>query len=59
MTRARQAEVERYRKAANEALHQLEWCVNYLHRIRKPEIAESIDKNRRFIEDRMRQRTRS
>ena len=61
MTRDSQADAERYRAAAEETLSQVEWCVNYLHRIRKPEIAESIDKNRRFIQRRMDapERTRS
>ncbi len=55
------ADAERYRAAAEATLSQVEWCVSYLHRIRKPEIAESIDKNRRFIQHRMDapERTRS
>jgi hypothetical protein len=47
-------ETERYRRAAEETLDQLDWCVNYLHRIRKPEIAEAIAKNRTKIRRRMR-----
>jgi hypothetical protein len=31
-------------------LEQLEWCVNYLHRIRKSPIAKAINKNRRHIQ---------
>jgi hypothetical protein len=49
----RDSQAERYRAAAEATLSQVEWCVSYLHRIRKPEIAESIDKNRRFIQQRM------
>jgi len=52
-TRAREREVARYRRAAEEALAQLEWCVSYLHRIQKSRIAEVIDKNRLFIQSRM------
>ena len=51
MTRDEQA--ERYRTAAEETLRQVDWCVQYLHRIRKRELAEAVDKNRRFIQDRL------
>jgi hypothetical protein len=47
--RRREEEIARYRLAAEETLDQLEWCVQYLHRIRKSRIAEAIDKNRRSI----------
>ena len=47
--RRREDEIARYRRAAEETLEQLEWCVNYLHRIRKSSIADVIDKNRRHI----------
>ena len=47
-------ETDRYRRAAEETLDQLDWCVNYLHRIRKPQIAEVIAKNRSTIRRRMR-----
>jgi hypothetical protein len=46
-------EIARYRRAAEEALDQLAWCVNYLHRIRKPDIAEAIENNRATIQRRM------
>jgi hypothetical protein len=46
---ARRGEAERYRLAAEEALNQLDWCVNYLYRIRKGGIARVIEKNRREI----------
>jgi len=46
-------DAERYRSAAQATLRQIEWCVAYLHRIRKSEIADSLDKNRRFIQDRL------
>jgi hypothetical protein len=42
-----------YRRAAEETLEQLSWCVNYLYRIRKPRIAAAVDKNRRSIRQRM------
>jgi hypothetical protein len=44
-------EIERYRRAAIEALGQLEWCVDYLYRVRKAELARAISRNRsRIIE---------
>jgi len=46
---ARQAEAERYRVAAWSALDQLDWCVDYLHRIRKPAIAAVVASNRSEI----------
>jgi hypothetical protein len=52
--RRRDEEISRYRLAAEETLEQLEWCVNYLHRIRKSSIADVIDKNRRQIRRQMR-----
>jgi len=51
--RRREDEIARYRLAAEETLEQLQWCVNYLHRARKPRIAEVIDKNRLQIRRQM------
>jgi hypothetical protein len=48
-------ETERYRRAAEETLDQLDWCVSYLYRIRKPQIAKAIERNRSAIRRRMRQ----
>lgn len=47
-------QAEQYRRAAEATLEQLDWCVDYLHRIRKPQIAEAIAKNRSTIRRRMR-----
>ena len=44
----------RYRRAAEETLDQLDWCVNYLYRIRKPGIAQAIARNRSTIRRRIR-----
>ena len=54
--RERQAdrEIERYREAANQALDQLEWCVDYLYRLRKPQIARVVARNRKQILHRLR-----
>jgi hypothetical protein len=42
-------EARRYREAADLALEHLEWCIRYLHRIRKPSIAEALRHNRTTI----------
>jgi hypothetical protein len=47
--RDRAREAERYREAAELALGQLQWSVNYLYRIRKSAIAEGLDHNREQI----------
>jgi hypothetical protein len=47
-------EAERYRAAAEETLNQLDWCIAYLHRIRKPKIAAALARNRSEIRRRMR-----
>ena len=44
-------ESERYRKAAVEALGQLEWCIEYLYEQHRTEIARTLSRNRtRIIE---------
>jgi hypothetical protein len=42
-------ESERYRRAAVQALEQLEWCVDYLYRVSKADIAKAISRNRNEI----------
>ena len=42
-------EADRYRAAAEHTLEDLEWCVNYLHKIRKPELANQLERNRKEI----------
>jgi hypothetical protein len=44
-TDTRISETARYRRAAEEGLHQLDWCVNFLYRMRKDRIAQVIEKN--------------
>ena len=46
-------EVERYRRAAEETLDQIDWCIGYLYRIRKPEIARAVERNRSTIRRQM------
>jgi hypothetical protein len=47
-------ESERYRRAAVEALGQLEWCIEYLHGQRRTEIARTLSRNRNRIIERAR-----
>ena len=42
-------EIERYREAAAAALEQLQWAINYLHRIKKGSIARGLERSRSQI----------
>ena len=53
---ARQNDIARYRKAAEQALQQVDACINYLRRIRKRELAARLEKNRNYIARRLRHR---
>ena len=46
---AKEEEADRYRRAADDALQQLDWAIGYLHGIRKVEISRALAKNRAFI----------
>ena len=48
--RDRAQEAERYREAAELALDHLQWCINYLYRIRKPTLARQLKRNRDHIQ---------
>ena len=50
---AAEADAERYRVAAEAALDQLDWCISYLHRIRKSPIAEAVARNQSDIRRRL------
>ena len=41
---------ERYRRAAEDALQQLDWCIGYLHGIRKVKISATLARNRTAIQ---------
>jgi hypothetical protein len=47
--RNRAREAKRYREAAELALDQLQWAINYLYRIRKSALAERLERNREHI----------
>jgi hypothetical protein len=42
-------DAERYRRAAEDALQQLDWCIGYLHGIRKVKISKALAQNRSVI----------
>ena len=42
-------ETDRYRRAAQDALEQLDWCIGYLHGIHKTKISSQLAKNRAHI----------
>jgi hypothetical protein len=44
-----EGEVERYRRATEDALQQLDWCIGYMHGSGKKGIARSLSKNRAYI----------
>jgi hypothetical protein len=50
---ARSDEAERYRKAAHLALDQIDWCVEYLRRLRKTAMSKQLAKNRSEIASRL------
>ena len=43
------SEAARYRRAAEDALQQLDWCIGYLHGIRKTKISRALSRNRSHI----------
>jgi len=45
----REPEVERYRQAAEDALQQLDWCIGYLHGIKKLDVSRALARNRSYI----------
>ena len=53
---SKQDEADRYRKAAEDALQQLDWAIGYLHGIRKVEISKALAKNRSYIRTRLMER---
>jgi hypothetical protein len=45
----KEQEADKYRKAAEDALQQLDWVIGYLHGIRKTDISRALAKNRSYI----------
>jgi predicted RNase H-like nuclease (RuvC/YqgF family) len=42
-------EVERYRRATEDLLQQVDWCIGYFHGCGKRAIARSLSVNRSFV----------
>jgi hypothetical protein len=49
-------ELERWRRAAEDALQQLDWAIGYLHGIKKHPEAKALAANRRIIRQRVLER---
>jgi hypothetical protein len=49
MRDARSQDMERYRRAVNDALQQLEWCIGYLYGIRRRRLSRALARNREQI----------
>ena len=49
MTVSKGSEAIRYRQAAEDALQQLDWCIGYLHGIRKSQLSARLAMNRTAI----------
>jgi hypothetical protein len=45
----RDDQADRYKRAAEDALQQLDWCIGYLHGIHKTDISRALAKNRSYI----------
>ncbi|MFL5976845.1 MAG: hypothetical protein ACJ76G_17140 [Solirubrobacterales bacterium] len=46
---SKQREADRYRRAAEDALQQLDWAIGYLHGIHKVDISRALARNRSYI----------
>ena len=53
MTDGASKDEELYRRAAEDALQQLDWAIGYLHGIRKTGISRALAKNRSHIRTRL------
>jgi hypothetical protein len=42
-------DVERYKRAMNDAFQQLDWCIGYLQGINKSHVARALSQNRQHI----------
>jgi len=50
---ANNGEADRYRRATEDLFQQLDWCIGYLHGIRKGDIAGVLSKNRSYIREKI------
>ena len=49
MAQALNNDAERYRKGMELAFQQMDWCIGYLHGIRKTNISRALAQNRLYI----------
>ena len=49
MAQALRNDTERYKKAMDLAFQQIDWCIGYLHGIRKTKISQALARNRLYI----------
>jgi hypothetical protein len=56
-TDALEEKVERYRRASEDALQQLDWCIGYLHGCGRKGIAAALAHNRSHIRRHLLQRS--
>lgn len=42
-------ELDEYKRAIDDAFQQLDWCIGYLHGIRKTRLSRALARNRSFI----------
>ena len=47
------SDTERYRRAAEDALQQLDWCIGHRHGIRKLDVSRALARNRTYIRTRL------
>ena len=47
------ADLREYRRAAEVALQQLDWCIGYLHRTGKTRASRALARNRSFIRSKL------
>jgi hypothetical protein len=52
-TKTRSSMEDRYRRAAEDALQQLDWAIGYLHGIHKTSISKALAQNRSYIRKRL------
>ncbi|HJR39650.1 MAG TPA: hypothetical protein VJ819_14810 [Nocardioidaceae bacterium] len=44
-----EAQLERYRRASEDLMQQVDWCIGYFHGCGKKSIAKSLSNNRSYI----------
>ena len=50
------SELDEYKRAIDDAFQQLDWCIGYLHGIRKLDVSRALAKNRSYIREKLLER---